>query len=367
MVDKQKLQKLAKTMIGYSVKLKPGEKLLLRGYGFDSYPLIKELYREAMKAGASDVAVRFSRDELSRIFFEEASDKQLKRVTALDKKVADSYDAMIQIIADQNLYELTDVPVEKLRAVRKSRKPLSDILHKKKWCLFYYPNAASAMRAKRSLEEWEDFVLDSCLLDWPKVEKIEKKFINLMLKVKKVRIVGVETDLEVEIGGQKWRACCGQRNLPDGEIFTGPKRKGVNGVIRYNTPSHYSGHDFEWVKLWLENGKVVKEESDNLRGLQEILDTDKGSRFYGEFAFGLNEMIKKPTKMILFDEKMGKSLHMALGKCYKECPNGNDSSIHWDLIFRFKQARAKLYFDGKLVFEKGKWIDRRFAFLNKGI
>lgn len=367
MVDKRKLQKLAATMINYSVSLKPGEKVLLRGYGFDSYPLIKELYREAIKAGALAVDVRFSTDELAKVFLEEGSEKQIKHVGELEKKVADSYDAMIQIIADENRYELSGIDHKKLSLSRSARKPLSDILHKKKWCLFYYPNAASATLAQSSLEEWEDFVLDSCLLDWPKVQKMEMKFIEIMKAVKKVRIVGKETDLEVSVGGQKWRACCGQRNLPDGEIFTGPVRTKVNGHIRYNTPSHYHGQDFEWVKLWLKDGKVVQEDSNNKKALTQILDTDAGSRYFGEFAFGLNEKIKKATRQILFDEKMGKSLHMALGKCYEECPNGNDSAIHWDLIFRFKEAGAVLYFDGKKVFEKGKWIDKKLAFLNKGI
>lgn len=364
MVDKKKLQKLADTMINYSIAVKKGEKILLRGYGFDSYPLIKELYREAIKAGAIQVDVRFSHDELSRIFFDHATDAQMKYVTDLDKKVADSYDAMIQIVADENPYEMSNVDIKKIYTVQKARKPLSDILHKKRWCLFYYPNLASAAFAKKSLEVWEDFVLDSCLLDWKKEEALQVKFVNLMKKVKTVRITGEETDLEVSVAGQKWRTCCGKYNLPDGEIFTSPVRTKVNGVIRYNVPTHYQSQDFDWVKLTLKDGKVVKEESNNQKGLTEILNTDPGSRYYGEFAFGLNKTIVEGTRQILFDEKMGKSLHMALGKCYDECPNGNDSNVHWDLIFNFKWAGAVLYFDGKKVYEKTKWTDKRFAFLN---
>lgn len=366
MVDKNKLEKLAKVITSYSIELKKGEKVLLKGYGFESYPLIKELYREAVKAGAHPV-VRFSHNELSKIFFDHASDEQIKHLTKLDLKVADSYDAMVQIVAFENRYETAGIDAKKRQLSGKVNKPLSDILHKKKWCLMYYPTAASAAWAKRPLEEWEEFVIDSCLLDWKKVKKVEEKFINLMKKVKHVRIVGEETDLELSIKGQKWRACCGQRNLPDGEIFTAPLRTSVNGVIRYNMASHYAGHDFDWVKLWLKDGKVVKEDSNNPKALTEILDTDKGSRYYGEFAFGLNDHVKKPTRMILFDEKMGKSLHMALGKCYEECPNGNDSAVHWDLIFKFKEAKAELYFDGVKVFWNGRWRDKKFEFLNEGI
>lgn len=365
MVDKTKLQKLAKIIVNYSIAVKKGEKVLLKGYGFDCYPLVLELYRESMKAGALQIDVRFSTDEFARIFFDNANETQLKYLTELDKKVADSYDAMVQIVADENPYELTDVDIKKMNISQKARKPLSDILHKKKWCLFYYPNLASAAMAKKNLETWEDFVFDSCLLDWKKEEKLQKKFVSLMKNVKKVRIKGEETDLMLSVAGQKWVVCCGRHNLPDGEIFTSPVRDSVNGVIRYNVPTHYHSHDFDWVKLWLKDGKVVKGESNNQKALNEILDTDDGSRYYGEFAFGLNNNIKEGTRQILFDEKMGKSLHMALGKCYEdEAPNGNDSSVHWDLIFKFKEAGAELWFDDKKVFSKTKWVDKRFGFLN---
>lgn len=364
MIDKNKLKKLAHIMVNYSIAVKKGEKILLRGYGFDSFPLIKELYREALKAGALQVEARFSHDELSKVFFDHANKAQMEHLSDLDKKVADSYDAMIQVVADENPYELNGVDIKKIYAVQKARKPLSDILHKKRWCLFYYPNLASATLAKKSLEEWEEFVMDSCILDWKKEEEIQKKFIKLMEKVKEVHVTGKETDLRVNIAGQKWKTCCGKCNMPDGEIFTSPVRDGVNGVIRYNVPTHYQSHDFNWVKLTLKDGKVVKEESDNQKALTEILDTDKGSRHYGEFAFGLNKNIKEGTRQILFDEKMGKSLHMALGKCYDECPNGNDSSVHWDLIFNWAWADAEIFFDGKKVYSKTKWVDSRFAFLN---
>ncbi|MBD3330758.1 hypothetical protein GF354_04485 [Candidatus Peregrinibacteria bacterium] len=364
MVDKSKIKKLAKIIVNYSISVKPGEKVLLKGYGFDSYPLIKELYAECIKAGALDTVVRFSNDELSRVFFENANEKQMKYLSPLELKVANNYDAMVQIVADDNPYELKDIDYGKIQTVQKARKKLSDILHKKKWCLFYYPNRASAQTAKKNFEDWENFVFDSSIKDWAKEEKMQTKFVNLMKKVKTVRITGKETDLELSIKGQKWRTCCGKFNLPDGEIFTSPVKNSLNGVIKYNVPTNYMSHDFNWVKLTLKKGKVVDGDSDNKEALTKILNTDKGSRYYGEFAFGLNDKIKEGTRQILFDEKMGKSLHMALGKCYEECPNGNDSHIHWDLIFKFKEANAELYFDGKKVYSKTKWVDSRFKFLN---
>lgn len=364
MANIEKIKKLAHIIVDYSIDLKKGEKVLLVGYGFDSYPLIKEIYRECVKHGAKKIEVKFPRAELSRLFYENASDAQLKYLDPLDKKTADNYDAMIQIVAEDNPYEMTHIDRKKINMSSKARKPISDILHKKKWCLFYYPNLASAQKAKKNLEEWQEFVWDSCLVDWKKEEKRQQKFVNIMKKVKDIRITGKETDLTLSVKGQNWRKCCGTHNLPDGEIFTSPLLKSVNGHIRYNVPTHYHSHDFDWIKLHFKDGKIVDEESNNPEKLTEILNTDKGARYVGEFAFGLNHNIKEGTRQIIFDEKMGKSLHMAMGKCYDECPNGNDSQIHWDMIFNFKWAGAEVFFDGKKVFSKTKWIDPKLKFLN---
>ncbi|MBI2453348.1 aminopeptidase [Candidatus Peregrinibacteria bacterium] len=365
MIDIHKLQKLADIIVNYSLALKKGEKLLIRGYGFDGYPLIKEIYREAVKVGALTIDVRFSTDELAKIFYENAIVKQLQYLDSIDLKVAENYDAMVQIIADSNPFELGCVDMKRKQIRTKTMKPLSDILHKKRWLLFYYPNLASAHTAKKSLEEWENFVLDACIKDWKKEAKVQEKLIGIMSKVKHIRVLGHETDLSLSVAGQKWRKCCGERNLPDGEVFTSPVRTSVNGYIRYNIPTRYMSKDFDFVKLWLKNGKVVKEAaSHDVRDLTAILNTDSGSRYFGEFAFGLNHSILEPTREILFDEKISRSLHMALGKCYEEAPNGNDSLIHWDLVFCFDPAQAEIFFDGRKVYSKTKWTDPRFIFLN---
>lgn len=364
MIDKAKLRKLADIIVNYSLELKKNEKVLLIGYGFDSYPLIKEIYAECVRKGALKIETRFPNAELNRLFYEHANVKQLTYLSDLEKTIADDYDCMAQIVAEENPYELGQIDDKKRILAQKARKPVSDILHRKKWLLFYYPNTASAQTAKRSLEEWEDFVLDSCLQDWKKENQKQQKFISLLKKVKIVRIKGSETDLELSVAGQKWRDCCGKRNLPDGEVFTSPILNSVNGVIRYNVPTIYNSQDFNWVKLTLKEGKVVQEESDNQGELSKILNTDAGARFFGEFAFGLNNSVTTATRQIIFDEKMGKSLHMALGKCYEECPNGNDSNIHWDLIFNFIWAKAELFFDNQKVFSDGQWTDPRFRFLN---
>ncbi len=366
MIDKHKLQKLSDIIVNYSVQVKKGDKILIRGYGFDSYPLIKLIYTGCIKKGAIQVDVRFSHSELSRIFMEQANKKQLQYITKLDKDIAESYDAMVQIVADSNPYEMSGIDIKKLNMRQKTLKPISDILHKKRWCLFYYPNTAYAHVAKKSLEGWEDFVLDSCIKDWSKEEKLQKQFVKVMQKIKTVRVIGKDTDLTYSIKNQKWKTCSGRCNLPDGEIFTSPIKDSVNGYIKFNVPTRYMSKDFEWIKLTFKDGKVIKEEANaNTKELSDILNTDNGARYVGECAFGLNNKVKEATTLIIFDEKMGKSMHMALGKCYEEAPNGNDSNIHWDMIFNFIWANAKIYFDDKPVFAGGRWIDKKLLFLNK--
>jgi aminopeptidase len=365
MIDKQKLNHLAKIIVNYSIKVKPEEKILLRGYGFDSYPLIKKLYRECVKAGAMQVDIRFSHTEMSRVFFENANQKQLEYRSRIDEDLAKTFDAMVQVVAEENPYEMEGVDIKKVNLHQKALKPLSDILHHKRWCLLYYPNLSSAQTAKKSLEQWEDFVLDSCIKDWPIEEKNQRKLIKVLEKVDQIRVTGEDTDLKMSVKNQKWRTCCGKFNLPDGEVFSSPIKNSVEGSIKFNVPTHYLSKDFDWIKLVFKQGKIVKEEANqNTKALSAILNTDPGARFVGEIAFGLNRTINEGTRLIIFDEKMNKSLHMAMGKCYEDCPNGNDSQIHWDMIFNFLWAKATIYFDGKKVFADGKWIDARLKFLN---
>jgi len=365
MLSKSKLRELAKIMVNYSVFLKKDEKLVIKARGFETLPLVKEVYKEALNVGALKVKVDFSNEELNRIFYENATDKQLTYVSENEEDIADSYDAMIQIVGGTNPYELNQIDPSKMQMHSQAWKSVSDIMIEKKWCLFYYPNPASAALAKKPLEEWEDFVMDSCIVDWEAEAKMQRKFIEILKEVKFIHVTGEETDITFGVDGQIWRVCAGTHNLPDGEVYTSPIRTKVDGVIRYNIPTIYRSKEFQWIKLTYKNGEVVDSESNNKKALDEILDTDEGSRFLGELAFGLNENIQTPTKQILFDEKMGRSMHTALGRCYTEAPNGNDSIIHWDLIFRFPESDAKVFFDEVLVYEKGKWIDLRLLFLNR--
>lgn len=364
MIDTKKLQDLAKIIVNYSVAVKPDEKVVIKAYGFETSPLVQEVYKAALKAKALKVKVDFSTDELSRVFYEHATDKQLTYITDLEKELASDYDCMIQIVGGTNPYELSHIHQDILQKHRSTWKPVQDALINKKWVLFYYPTPSSAALAKRDLNSWEDFVFDSCLVEWPKEVKKQETFISILKTLNTISVKGKETDITYGVKGQIWQVCAGTHNLPDGEVFTSPIKTSVNGTIHYNVPTIYRSKDFSWVKLTYKDGKVVESDSDNKKDLDTILDTDEGSRYIGELAFGLNKAIQAPTKQILYDEKMDKSMHNALGKCYDDAPNGNDSINHWDLIFRFPEANASVYFDDVLVYNEGTWVNPRLTFLN---
>jgi aminopeptidase len=351
-----RLVELAQLLVNYSIKLQKGEKVLVILYGMEGYPLLKEVYRECVRVGAH-CTYELRDSELVRLFFENATQEQIENPPSKARLMqAKEVDAMIQILADRNSSELANVDQQKMIAQRKVNKVVSDILHKKRWVLFEYPTVVAASNAKQSTEQWEDFVFQACLVDWKKVGEEQQALKELLTLAKEVHIVANKTDLRVNIENQSWIKCNGIHNMPDGEIFTSPHRTGVNGNIHFNTPTQYMGKDFQWISLEFKKGQVIGFDSDNKEELKKILNTDTGARYLGEFAFGTNKMIQTPVNSILFDEKIGGSNHMALGKCYDEAPNGNDSSIHWDLIIRHKDIQGKVYLDGELIQENGIWV-----------
>lgn len=359
-----RIEKLADLLVNYSNQVKKNEKILIIGYGLEGLPLVREIYKKCVQIGAH-VKYDLREDTFGRIFFEHAQDHQLDYLSEDSIREAENTDAMFQIIADKNKMELAKIDQEKMIRKRKATKKLSDILHDKRWVLFEYPTASGAQDAGMSLEAWEDFTFNSCLVDWEKASQEQEVLKEMIESANEVRIVADGTDLTVDITGQKAVKCCGRQNMPDGEVFTSPVKSGVNGYITYNTPTMYMNKDFNWIKLTYKDGKVVESDADkNQEALEKILDTDPGSRYLGEFAFGTNRNIQTPVKSILFDEKIGGSNHMALGKCYEDAPNGNDSNIHWDLIIRHKEASGKVYMDGELIQENGVWVHPKLKGFN---
>ncbi len=346
---------LAEILVHYSNEIKAGDRVLIILYGIEGMPLAKEIYRQCLQNGAHP-RLEVREAEINRIFMEEANAEQRKFVPEWQLQAAEQTDAMFQILCDRNNSELAHIDQQLMIERQKALKPVSDILHKKRWVLLEYPTQLGANNAGMSLDAWEDFVYNACITDWEKISKEQDVLKAIMEKTAEVRLVADGTDLTVNIKDIPAVKCCGKRNMPDGEVFTAPNKTMVNGVITFNTPTMYMNKSFNWIKLVFKDGKVVETDSDNKKDLDDILNTDEGARYVGEFAFGTNKNIKLPVKSILFDEKIGGSNHMALGKCYEEAYNGNDSAIHWDMILRHKEANGKVYLDGVLAQENGVWI-----------
>lgn len=273
------------------------------------------------------------------------------------------------MFADENDSEYSDVPTEiKVMQARVGRPVSNLIVNTKQWVLLNYPTPSLAQKAKMSLEQFEDFLLDVCLVDYSKMNEAMKNLKALMERTDKVHITGPGTDLTFSIKGLQAIPCAGDCNIPDGEVFTAPVRESVNGIIQYNTPSPYQGTVFNNVKLEFKDGKIINATADNdVERLNEIFNTDEGARYVGEFAIGVNPLIKHPMGDILFDEKIDGSLHFTPGQAYEgEADNGNRSAIHWDLVLiqREEYGGGSIYFDDVLIRENGRFVLPELECLN---
>ncbi len=255
-----------------------------------------------------------------------------------------------------NLYEkLYSTPVHHDIRVPKTR-----------WVVLRYPNTAMAQLCNTSTEAFEDFYFNVCTLDYSKMAEAMKPLAALMERTDKVRLVGPGTDLTFSIKGIPAIPCAGNLNIPDGEVYTAPVKDSVNGTISYNAPSLYQGFTFENVCLTFENGKIVKATANDTDRINQVLDVDAGARYVGEFAIGVNPYVLHPMKDILFDEKIQGSIHFTPGNCYDEAPNGNHSSVHWDLVWiqRPEYGGGEIYFDDVLIRKDGRFVLPELECLN---
>jgi len=278
-------------------------------------------------------------------------------------------DAYIGIRGGMNVNELADVPQEKMRAYQDFfLKPVhfEERVNNTRWVILRYPNESFAQLAHMSTAAFEDFFFDVCTLDYEKMEKALQPLKKRMEKTDRVRLTGPETDLRFSIKDIPVIGCSGSHNIPDGEVFTAPVRDSVNGHIQYNTPTIYQGTPFSDVFLRFENGKVVEAKADKTEKINEILDTDEGARYVGEFALGFNPYITKPMLDILFDEKMAGSFHFTPGKAYEDANNGNRSNIHWDMVMRQTPefGGGEIRFDDALIRKDGRFVPDDLQGLN---
>jgi aminopeptidase len=276
--------------------------------------------------------------------------------------MAKKTDCYISIAGANNAFDLTDVPTEKMNIFRKFYyTPVfsKQIIKKARWVALRFPNDSMAQMAQQPQEEFEKFYYDVCCINYRKMSKAMDVLVKLMRRTDRVHLKGKGTDLTFSIKGMNPIKCDGHRNVPDGEVFTAPVKNSINGVISYNTPSLYEGTLFENIRLEFKKGKIVKATcSGDETKLNRILDTDPGARFVGEFALGVNPMIKTPMKDTLFDEKIDGSFHLTPGRCYDEAPNGNKSAIHWDLVCiqRPDYGGGEIWFDKRLIRKDGKFV-----------
>ncbi|NOU97131.1 aminopeptidase [Paenibacillus sp. LMG 31456] len=362
-----RLKIMANNLIRYSVNLQPGENILLEMIGLPDQELSKCLIEEVSAAGGHPF-VELRNPAVTRSLMLNGTKEQYQTLMELELQRMKQMHAYIAVRSGDNITETSDVPEEQMKLyVKEYQRPVVDRrVNHTKWCVMRYPNPSMAQLANTSTEAFEDFYFQVCNLDYSKMAKAMESLVSLMDRTDKVHLVSPGTDLTFSIKGIPSIPCAGAHNIPDGEVFTAPVKNSVNGVITYNTPTIYTGTSFENVMLKFENGKIIEATSNNTKRINEILDTDEGSRYIGEFAIGVNPYIKQPMKDILFDEKIDGSIHFTPGNAYEDADNTNRSSVHWDMVLiqRPEFGGGEIYFDDVLIRKDGRFVIPELEQLN---
>jgi aminopeptidase len=359
-------QKFARTLVHYSLDIKPRDVLLARTTSLAN-PLLKEVYREALEAGAH-VIPRLSFDGQEEAFLRSASDEQLAWVSPIDRAEMESITARLTISAPYNTRGGGDAKRQgqwlRGQAELTQRFRQRSAEGSLKWTGTLFPTHALAQEAGMSLREYEEFVYTAMFLDradpiseWQAFSKEQQSKVDRLDRVSTLRIVAEDTDLTLSVAGRKWMNSDGHRNFPSGEVFTGPVEDSANGTIRFTFPAVRGGQEVEDVRLRFENGRVM--EATAARGqdyLNTVLDTDEGARFLGEVAIGNNYGIQRFTKNTLFDEKIGGTCHLAVGSSYLETGGKNESAVHWDMVCDLRRG-GEIYADGEVIHRDGQWVE----------
>ncbi len=362
-----RVEAVARILVEYSVNVQPGEFVGIEGTP-EGAPLILAVYQRVLERGGHPW-LRLGLDEANEIFFKTASDAQLDYVPNVLRQLVEDIDARISVWTETNTKALTNVDPTRQSRAQAARRPIMERFLERaakkelKWTGTAYPTYAFAQDAEMSLREFEDFVYGAALVHepdpiaaWKMISKEQQRLIDWLADKDQVRLVGPDTELMLSIKGRSWVNCDGHENFPDGEIFTGPIEDSVNGHVRFSYPACEGGREVEDVRLWFENGKVVKATAaKNEEFLLTMLDTDEGARYLGEFAFGTNKGVQRFTKNILFDEKIGGTVHMAVGTGYPESGSQNRSAIHWDMICDLRQG-GEVWVDGVLLAKDGEFL-----------
>lgn len=364
-----RLEKLADVLIEYSTQVKRGDLVCISGESI-AYPFLIEVSKKAIQKGAN-VRYFVKLPEVEEYLLKDGTPEQIEKPDFLFGECAKS-DVWISAWGSKNVQSLKNVSSEALKTRRIGNTQNRLIYNKRsatgelRWCGTQFPANGDAQYAGMSLTEYEDFVYSAGFLDkedpileWNKLEAFQQKWVDYLNQKKSLHIISKNTDITVGIGGRKWINCCGKENFPDGEIFTSPVENEINGYITFSYPALINGTEFENVHLTVENGTITKAECSNsieLSRLHSYLDTDEGSRRFGEVAIGTNYGIKRFTKNILFDEKIGGTMHMAVGASMEEAGGCNQSALHWDMINDMTKS-GEIYADGELFYSKGHFLE----------
>ncbi len=360
-----RFDKLATLLTSYSTKLQKGDKVLIDA--FDIPPEMTVALVRAARAQGALPFVQVSQARVSREIAIEATEEQIEFSAAHELARMEKMAAYIAVRGGFNITELSDVPAEKMKLVAAKMKPVLDWRVKKtRWCVLRWPSPSMAQLAGMSTEQFENFFFDVCTLDYAKMVPGMNALKELMDKTDKVEIKGPGTDLTFSIKDIPAIVCGGTHNVPDGEVFTAPVKKSVQGYITYNAGTIYQGTAFDNVRLEFKDGKIVGATANNTEKLNKILDSDAGARYIGEFAIAFNPLILHPMRDILFDEKIRGSFHFTPGECYENTDNGNRSQVHWDMvnIQREDYGGGTIHFDGKLIREDGIFKPKSLQGLN---
>ncbi|HYF83241.1 MAG TPA: aminopeptidase [Clostridia bacterium] len=362
-----RITQMAKNLLGYSVKLKPGENVLIEFYD-SGEELVAELIKETYRIGGRPFLSVKNR-ELIRELILGTDAEHMSQTARYEAERMKDMQAYIGIRGALNSSDWSDIPSDKMGLYQSkwSKTVHSEIrVPKTKWCVMRYPNNSMAQMANMSTEQFEDFYFNVCNLDYAKMSKAMDPLAALMSKTDKVRIKGVGTDLSFSIKGLPAIKCDGEANIPDGEVYSAPVKDSVNGYITYNTPAEYQGYTYEGIKLEFKDGKIVNATSNDTVRINQVFDTDAGARYVGEFAIGVNPYIIKPMKDTLFDEKIMGSFHFTPGSSYDQCYNGNKSAIHWDLVCiqTPEYGGGEIWFDDVLIRKDGRFVLKELDVLN---
>ncbi len=360
-----RIERWANTLVHYCLSVQAGETVAIRATPLAA-PLVEAVYRELVRVGAYPLPI-IDLESLEEILLQEGNDSQLSRPHPVLQMMAEHISAQLTIGSKGNTRSMSGVEPARLAKRRQGLQSVTRVFRRReqegryRWATTLYPTAAYAQDAEMSLHDFEEFVFDVCFLNdpdpiarWREVSVQQQRFVDWLVGHKQVHVLGDGTDLKLSIAGRVFINSDGKRNFPSGEFFTGPVENSAEGVIRFDVPASYEGHAIEGVRVVFREGKVVEASARQGKAfLEQMLELDAGARYLGEFAFGNNPRVCRSTRNTLFDEKMGGTVHLALGSSYPETGGVNQSALHWDMVCDLRH-NGEVWVDDELFLKDGR-------------